>query len=746
MFKSIIRWIFSHKLFVFIYIPMTVCFGVVLYVFLIYMSWSSDKSDALDKLSRYKRLIDKTEEMRRGMQFSVQQFSGNKKVVSIPTRIYDRNGEIIGEFFDQKREIVPYKYIPETLVNAVIASEDRDFKKHEGINYKGIMRAMLVNLKNLRLSQGGSTVTQQLAKVLFTDMERSIKRKVYEAFCAKAIENRYDKQDIMSMYLNLIYFGNSSYGVESTSRMYFGKSVRDLTDAECAMIVATISNPMHYSPLNNLNNSVVKTKRILQSLVDAGYMEQKKADYEYKRLINNWDIEFDKKGKAVESEIGTFLYSSYRINRAPFYNNYVFEILKKKFGEEIVKKGGLAVYTTIDASKQDVALRALRESIDNQRKYHEKKGQKERAENIQGAFVSLDPYTGEILSYVGGYAFTKNNQLDSVSQIRRQPGSSFKPIVYTAALENKDITPSTMMVDEKTTFKGKYSPSNYSGKYSGKIIIREALRRSINVIAVKVLEKTGYSKIFDYVQKSLDLSDNEMENRFNKTLSLSLGTYEISPLENATLHSVIVNGGDFIKPYGIRYVKDYDGNVIWNNEEEVANYIKDKREEYGKIIDPPASAIMVSMLKGVLEPGGTASWIKRVYKITYPAAGKTGTSTNWNDAWFVGYTPDFVSACWIGNRSGSVSLGRGRAGGVLAAPVWGKYVSYVYRHEKPEAFKIPEQGLTKQTICLESGKVPVAEGVCPQVSKDELFYEGTEPGEYCDIHKKKEEKTEGEAE
>lgn len=734
MFRRLISWIFRHKLFVFVFIPATVCLGVFLYVLIIYLSWNSQRDESLETLSRYKKLIDKTEEMRKGMQFSAGQFSGDKKVVSIPTRIYDRNGDIIGEFFDQKREIVPYSYIPKTLVNAVIASEDRDFHEHGGINYKGIGRAMLVNLKNFRLSQGGSTITQQLAKVLFTDMERSIKRKVYEAFCAKAIEARYDKQDIMSMYLNLIYFGNSSYGVESTSRMYFGKSVKDLTDAECAMIVATISNPMLYSPLNNLNNSVVKTKRILKSLVDAGYLEQKKADYEYKRLIRNWNIKFNEKDIAVESQIGTFVYSSYRINRAPFLNEYVRRILVEKFGEETVKKGGLSVYTTIDAVKQDVALSALRSSIEKQRKYHDKKGQKDRAENIQGAFISMNPFTGEIVSYVGGYAFTQKNQLDHVAQIRRQPGSSFKPLVYTAAIENKDITPATMMVDERTTFKGKYTPSNYSGKFSGNIIIREALRKSVNVIAVKVLDKSGYGTVLEYVHKALDLSDSELEKRFQKTLSMALGTYELSPLENATLHSTIVNGGDFVKPYAILYVKDYEGNIIWNHEEEVTTEIQKKRKSLGKIIDPVAARIVINMLQGVLQPGGTASWTARAYKITFPAAGKTGTSTNWNDAWFVGYTAESVSVCWVGNNKGAISLGRGRAGGVLAAPVWGKYISFVYRHEKPKYFFMPEEGLTRQVICLDSGKVPFSEGLCPNVS-EEFFFEGTEPGEYCDIHK-----------
>ncbi|MBN1500754.1 MAG: transglycosylase domain-containing protein [Spirochaetes bacterium] len=743
-FLSILHWIFSHKKITFIYFPLLCGVLMFVYVFIIYLSYLSNKDEILDKLSRYKTLIDKTEEMKKGMAFSAGEFSADKKVVSIPTRIYDRNGEIIGEFFEEKREIVPLHYIPETLINAVIASEDRDFYRHKGINYSGLVKVMIRNIRNFQLA-GGSTVTQQLAKVLFTDMERSVKRKVYEAFLALEIERRYDKKDILSMYLNLIYFGNSSYGVESTSKMYFGKSVKDLTDGECAMVVATISNPMIYSPLNRLNNSVVKSRRILQSLVDSGFLEQKKADYEYSRLVKNWKIKFNDKDEAVESLIGSFIYSTYRINRAPFFNEYIRRTLSEKFGDEALKKGGFSIYTTIDAVKQDVALASMRTAIDDQRKYHLDRAasiknkekadeEREKADNIQGAFVTLNPYSGEIINYVGGYAFTANNQLDHVMQMRRQPGSSFKPFIYCSAIENKDITPATMMVDEKTKFSNGYTPQNYSGTFSGNIIIREALRKSINVIAVKVLDKTGYDKVLGYVKKALDLPDAQMHDRFGKTLSLALGTYELSPLENATLHSTLVNGGQFIKPYGILYVKDYENNIVWNNEEEITREVNKKREEYGTIIDPSAAAVTIDMLKGVFQPGGTASGTAARYGINFPAAGKTGTSTNWNDAWFAGYTRDLVSVVWIGNNKGAITLGRGRAGGVLSAPVWGRYISFVYRQEKPLDFIKPEEGLTFQTICLDSGKVPVKDEYCPHISKDELFIAGTEPGEYCDLH------------
>ncbi len=717
-----------------------------IYTASVYISWLGDKDKAMETLAKYKKLIDRTEELKAGQVYSYSQIDLSAKVVDIPTRIYDRNNEIIGEFFEQKREIVPYDSIPQWLVKAVIASEDRNFYNHKGVSYKGILRAAIVNLIHFRIVQGGSTITQQLAKVLFTDTERVFKRKIYEAFCGLEIEKRYDKQDILSMYLNLIYFGNGAYGIESTSKMFFGMSVKDLDETECAMIVATISNPLVYSPLSNLKYSLNKTKAIMRSMIDAGYIEKKVADYQFKRFVTKWDFSFSEKKEPESSLIGSFLFSSYRINKAPFFNESIRRILVEKFGEDVLKKGGLGVYTTIDARKQEIALKALQEGILKQKEFHKKQAaennnrpepamEEEKANNIEGALIAMNPHTGEIISYSGGYAFSSKSQLDHVSQIKRQPGSSFKPVIYAAALEDRTITPSSVFVDEKTEFKDNYFPKNYEDdKFLGKVIIREALRRSINVIAVKVLEETGYETVFRILRDGLDLSEYDVNKRFGRTLSLALGAYEISPLENCILHSIIVNGGKFIQPYGIKYVKDYNGNVVWDNEKEVSESVEEKRKTNDKIIDPAACAITVSMLKGVFEPEGTGYYALQGYKIDFPIAGKTGTSTDFNDAWFAGYTSDLVTVIWIGNNTGAISLGKGRAGGVVAAPVWTKFISQIYTDNKPADFAIPNEGLTKQTICLDSGMVPRKGNLCPRIAVDELYYSGSEPGDYCNIH------------
>jgi len=740
------RWILSHKAFCFIYIPLTAIVMILFYSGYVYTEWKSDRTAALDRLARYKQLIDRTEEMKKGYPYSQNEIDITAKAVDIPTRIYDRNGIIIGEFFEQKREIVPFDYIPDWLVKSVISSEDRDFYNHSGISFLGIFRAIVKNVMSFDVVQGGSTITQQLAKVLFTDMERNLKRKIYEAYCAREIENLYDKQDILSMYLNLIYFGNGSYGVESTSKMFFGKSVKDLGIVECAMITATISNPGYYSPLMNINNSVYKTKRILYSLKDAGYLNEEKIEPLYKDFLRKWEVDFNDNKKVTGSKIGSFIYSSYRINLSPFFNERIRRELVERFGEDAVKKGGLSVFTTIDAIKQEAATKSLRNGVQLQRDYHIKiserlrntsTAQKEKAKaaDIEGALISLNPHTGEILSYVGGFDFTSTNQNDNVYQSRRQPGSSIKPLVYAAAIETKTITPSTHFIDKPLTFRNGYSPQNYGNKYYGDVTARTALVKSLNTIAVQILDKTGYDRIFSYIQKALSLSDSEIETRFGKTLSFGLGSYEISPLESAVLNSLLVNGGNFIIPYGIINVKDYNGNIIWDNEKEVVAKMISERNRIGIIMDPVAGRVTISMLEGINSSESSVNWLIKKYSINFPCAGKTGTTSNYYDAWFVGYTNQIVTSVWLGNKSGSISLGEGRSASGIAAPVWAEYISSIYRNDPPGSFNSSFENITSEIICLESGEVAGKNGECNNTAI-QYYYSGTEPGKFCHIHVK----------
>lgn len=739
-----LKWILIRWKLFFIYIPLLTFALISIYSGYVYYEWISQREIALERLAGYKLLIDRTEEIKKGYPYTRSEVEVGAKVVDIPTRIYDRNNEIIGEFFEEKREIVPFDYIPESLINAVIASEDRDFYLHKGVSYSGIFRAFLKNIVNFRVVQGGSTITQQLAKVLFTDMERNLKRKIYEAYCAVDIEKLYDKQDILSMYLNLIYFGNGAYGVESTSKMFFGTSVREVDIAESAMIVAAISNPLVYSPLSNLKNSVTKTRRILVSLSSAGFIKENDIDPIYNSFLKKWGVEISSEDQKITSTIGSFLYSTYRINRAPFFNESIRRLLVDKFGDDAVKKGGLAVYTTIDASSQELALKSLRRGIAAQREYHVSRAAKikkkeaaeaeeAKAKEIEGGMISINPHTGEIISYVGGYQFTTASQVDNVSQIRRQPGSSIKPLVYASAIETKKITPSTVFDDKPVMFEKGYAPQNYDKKFYGKIIARQALVKSLNTIAVSVLNLTGYDKVFSYIKNGLDLDDSDFNKRFMKTLSFALGAYELSPYENVRLHSMLVNGGSPIIPYGIKYISDYSGNTIWDNEKEIHDKNNALKKKYNKIIDPVAARVTISMLEGVREPGSSIHWLLRKYGINFPCAGKTGTSSDFNDAWFIGYTGEDVTAIWIGNRTGNVSLGQGRSASGVSAPVWGEYISGVYKEKDPIDFFSDIEGITSEKICIESGNVAGRNGECP-LSVSQYYYAGTEPGRFCEIH------------
>lgn len=745
IFSAVLRWIFSHKKLLFIYIPAVILLSLLVYSGVVYMQWLGDRDRALQKLARYKTLIDRTEEMKKGYPYTRNEIETGAKVVDIPTRIYDRNGEIIGEFFEEKREIVPFDFIPSYIINGVIASEDRDFYNHKGISYQGIFRAFVKNIINLHVVQGGSTLTQQLAKVLFTDMERNLKRKIYEVYCATAIERLYDKEDILSMYLNLIYFGYGAYGVESASKMFFGKSVRELDLVESMMIIATISNPKIYSPLSNLGNSLKKTRRILESYSEAGYVKPDNLDLMFNEFKKKWGVVYEN-GKPVKSKIAGFIYSSNRINLAPFFNEKIRRDLVERFGEESVKKGGLSVYTTIDRQKQEAANRSLKKGVASQRAYHEKVSrvlknpvaatkEYDKSKNIEGALVSLNPFTGEIISYVGGYEFTTDNQIDCVNQIRRQPGSSIKPLVYASAIENRKITPSTMFADKLITYDKNYTPKNYSNTYSGDVIIRQALIKSLNTVAVQVLDRTGYDTVFSYIERSLALDSGIMKNRFGRTLSFALGAYELSPLENAALQSILINGGDAVIPYGIKVVKDYNGNIIWDNEKEILSAVESLRKNTGRIIDPAAARVTISMLEGVKEQESSVHWLVKKYGINFPCAGKTGTSSDYIDAWFIGYNQDLVTAIWIGNKSGAVSLGDGRSASAVAGPVWGEYVSDIYRDKKPPDFRNDIDNLTSETICIVSGDVAGRGGECP-VTAIQFYYSGSEPGRFCGLHVK----------
>lgn len=704
----------------------------------------------LSKLKDYKRFIDYTEDLSDGLKYGGAFSAGVQgTAVGIPSKIYDMKDRIIGEFYYEKREVIPLKRIPKNVILGVIANEDAKFMRHNGINLKGIVRALFVNLFSLSYKQGGSTLTQQLSKVLFTEGKKTIKRKIFEVFCAMEIERNYDKEDILAMYLNLIYYGKGAYGIEEASKTYFNKSARYLGLGEAAMLVGLIPNPGYYNPMTHLGRSLFKTRKVLERLVIEKKISVTLAKKALADFIKKWRIELiENHPRGGSSFIGSFSGVSFRVNKAPHFNERLRRKLTRIFDEKTLKESGLKIYTTLDLDKQIVAEKVFKKAILKQRNYHLKqaekflqRGMQERAKKeaakargINGALVSVNPHNGRIEAYIAGYDFSSQNQLDRVSQIYRQPGSSFKPFIYLAAIEDKKITQASIFEDKKISING-YSPQNYDKVYRGKVTARDALRKSINTVAVQVLYKEGFTRLFNFIEEALDLTVKERSKRFPGNLSLALGTSGISPLEHVRLHSVIANGGKYLIPYGLRYVEDYGGKIIFDNEKEVLRKIREKASrKRDQIISKESSYILSRILMGFFEPGVYGYKLKKRYNIDFTIGGKTGTTSNYVDAWFVGYTPNLVTSLWLGNDGGNISLGRGHSGGSLLSPVWVSYISGIRSFLKKGEFEKPKRGIVYESYCLESGLVPVSEDSCPNQVHNQPFIAGTEPGDYCPLH------------
>ncbi len=597
--------------------------------------------------------------------------------------------------------------------------------------------------------QGGSTLTQQLAKVLFTSGKKTIKRKIFEAFCAWEIEKNYDKHDILTMYLNLIYFGRGAYGIEEASNTYFNKSARFLSLGEAAMLVGLIPNPHYFNPIRNISTSYHRASLVLLRLRETNKISDAERQKALHQLKKDWQITLiSSHPQGGTSMIGKYSNQSFRINKAPHFNERIRRDLIKIFDEKDLKRNGLKIYTTLDYNKQRVAEKLIQQAVEKQRNYHrkraqafEKKGQhkkareeKQKAENINSAMISIDPRTGEIHAYMAGYEFSAKNQLDRITQSFRQPGSSFKPFVYLSAIESKKLTITSIIQDKRFTING-YSPQNYNHKYLGPVTARDALRKSINTAAVAVLYKTGFHQLFDFLQKGLGLSTQERKKRFPANLSIALGSSAISPLEHVKLHSIIANGGGYIEPYGLRYVEDYGGKILHNNEKNIHEAIMKKKErDTWQIVSPQAAYIVTRMMMAYFEPGVSSYRWKKSLKLPFDIGGKTGTTSHYVDAWFVGYTPRLVTSLWMGNDAGNISLGPRGSGGGLMAPLWVNYISQIRNYVKKDTFPVPETGIVYENACNVTGKVPSSPKTCKHALIRQPYIAGTEPGEYCPLH------------
>ncbi|HLX26148.1 MAG TPA: PBP1A family penicillin-binding protein, partial [Candidatus Cybelea sp.] len=587
------------------------------------------------------------------------------------TRIFARDGTPIASVYKENRVWVPVSRIPPLVREAFIANEDHNFYYHHGVDFGGIVRAAFADFTHQQF-QGASTITQQLARRLFLTDEVSVSRKIQEALLAMEIERFYTKDEILERYLNIIYLGAGAYGVDAAAHTYFGHSVDKLTLAQSAMLAGVVAAPSDYSPFANLDLARDRQRHVLDRMVESGYISQAEADAAYEGPL----------GLIAQRPPGLqgYLY--------PYFTTYVISQLQRLFGNDAVQEGGLQVYTTLDTRMQ----RAAQDAVD----WGVKASLAEGINGHQAALVALRPSTGEILAMVGGTGFSLNNQFNRAWQAHRQPGSSFKVYVYTAAIDS-GMPASTIVGDTPVSYNmgdgTSWSPQDDDFRYLGQITLREAMTLSRNVVAVKVAERLGLDRVIEYAHRM------GIQSPLEANLSLALGAGVVSPLEHASGVSTIANQGLHIDPTPFRIVKDSLGSDVLN-------------DEYPQAVDvvPSGTAYVVtSMMEDVIAKGtGYPNAI-----IGRPAAGKTGTTSDFRDAWFVGFTPDLVAVVWLGNDDYSRMVES--YGGNIPARIWARFMKAALQGTPPHDFTVPED-VVKVAGC---GHGP------------EWYVKGTEPQNGC---------------
>lgn len=566
----------------------------------------------------------------------------NEEFRSPNITILDKNGDPIANIGSLYGDYANYWHFPKNLVNSVTSTEDRRFFEHVGIDPMGLLRAAVTNYRAGRVVQGGSTITQQLAKVVFLTPDRTFKRKIQEVMLAFYLESKFSKEEILTMYLNRIYFGSGNYGVDAASRSYFGKPVTNINLHESAMLAGLIKAPSRYSPLNNPKLAKERTEQVLQLMVDNKAIKEKDI------LANRAESGFIPTRRAVQL-------------RYPYFVDWIKEQLPD-YTDMRDKGGEIIVSTTIDPKMQDAAESILKKQLDSEGESHHVS---------QGAIVALSP-DGQVLAMVGGKSYAQS-QFNRVTQAMRQPGSAFKPLIYLTVMEN-GYKPDDLMVDEPIRIKG-WRPDNWNNKFEGEVTLRDALARSINTVAIKLARQVGMRKVIATAQKL------GITSPVNDDLSSALGTSEVTLLELTGAYAHLANFGNSVWVHGINEIKDHNGNIIY------------KRESSGtsRVISEKSTAYMNDMLESVITSGTG----KRA-QVGIPAAGKTGTSQNARDAWFIGYTSDIVAGVWLGNDDNKPMQSMG--GGGMPASIWKQFIIATNEGGGRE--------LPKTTSDVEDGKNP----------------------------------------
>lgn len=752
----------------------------------------------------------------------------------IVSQVYGDDGTLVGEFYLERRLVVPVNKMPRKLIQAFVAAEDASFYSHRGIDYFGIVRATFKNLVSMRKKEGASTITQQVTKTMLLTPEKKLSRKIKEAILAKQMEDKLTKDEILYLYLNQIYLGSGSYGVEAAAETYFGKHVEQLNLAEMAVLAGLPKAPNAYSPIKHLDRAKERQNYVLERMVSEGFVTQAEADYARRTPLTILP------GRRVMNDRVAYFLEQMRI------------YLEGKYGEDQLYKGGLKIYTTMNANMQSAAYEAVRsglktvdkrmgfrgptkylkedevvpfcdkveDSIDSSAlktgetypgvvtavdpakgvvtvRVGDRVGMLDRKgmawagrlvlENrfgkpekpakslslgavlelqvvtpdqnrqgavfaldqlpeVQGALVSIDPRSGGVKAMIGGYDFRKS-QFNRAVQAKRNAGSAFKPIIYAAALE-KGFTAATVIEDAPVEYPaggGKiWSPKNYDNAFRGPVTMREALTNSINVVSVKILNQIGVDYAVEFAKRL------GFTSKIEPNLSLALGAASVSPLELTSAYTVFANKGVYQQPYYIVKVTDNEGKVLEQYSpplppEPVVQPVVDTAGDPAQQTTPekqvvsalpsagassvvratqatsPEVAYLITNLMESVVQSGTGH---RAAAIKRPVAGKTGTTNDMKDAWFVGYIPQLVTGVWVGFDNQARSLGGGGSGGQASAPIWADYMMKAVVGLPVQGFQAPE---TVSVVRVNSKNGKLSRG---SDGTAETFVKGTEPSVY----------------
>ncbi|MEE8340579.1 MAG: PBP1A family penicillin-binding protein [Candidatus Neomarinimicrobiota bacterium] len=657
------------------------------------------------------------------------------------TQIYSSDDVLIDELFQTKRVFVDTDSIPQNMKNATIASEDKRFEKHWGIDIKSFFRAVAINILSMSYEQGFSSITQQLSRNLYETIgfENSIWRKIKEIITAIQTERMYTKDEILGMYLNTVHFGHGTYGVEAAAKKFFGKKTSELTLSESAMLVGVLPSPASYSPINHWDRSVNRRDIVLNLMLDQKYITEAEQD-------------------SAKTITALAVLENPETGFAPYFVEYVRRFLEKEDTELDINiyRDGLKIYTTLDSRLQAIAAKATKQQVlVNQQRYNNQvfndeelfyslvdstiysadtvkmmmRGELTLYEElrnkllVQTAFVALDPKTGAILAMIGG-RLDYHDQYNRAVQALRQPGSVFKPFIYTTAIDNgypitEQLLNQRVVLNRQDGFGEwiKWMPRNDDESTGGLTTLREGLKKSLNLISIRMVQQ----KLAPANQIKKTAERMKFSTPILPVDAIALGVSEVYPIEIVAAYAAFANRGVYSKPFIITRIEDRFGNIL-------AEYFPEQEE----VLNERTAYVVTSMMESVLN-GGTGSRSRWAYGFRRPAAGKTGTSQDYRDAWFVGFTPQIVAGTWFGiDGPPIVSLGERQFGNLAALPVWAKFMKAAHDTLKlPEEKFIRPDGVLEIEICSESKKLPVFG--CP--TEKEIFITGTEPVGTCEVHR-----------